>query len=58
VDGGWSAWTPWSTCSVSCGNGTRVRDRQCDNPPQELGGQSCSGNNDEIETCENDCLGK
>ena len=43
---------------MSCGNGTRVRDRQCDSPPPELGGQSCSGNNSEIETCgtNNSCI--
>ena len=31
VDGVWSSWLGW-TCSVSCGNGSEVRNRTCIGP--------------------------
>ncbi|KAK7454681.1 hypothetical protein BaRGS_00039564, partial [Batillaria attramentaria] len=41
VDGGWSCWTDWGPCSVTCGEGTRTRTRTCDNPPPSNGGADC-----------------
>ncbi|ELT90870.1 hypothetical protein CAPTEDRAFT_217241 [Capitella teleta] len=29
VDGSWAEWTPWSTCSASCDEGTTFRRRKC-----------------------------
>ena len=43
VDGGWGDWTAWSTCSASCGPGTSIRSRQCNNPPPGPGGKQCTG---------------
>jgi len=54
VDGGWSNWGEWSTCSVTCSswiNGTRSRMRACDNPVTSNSGQICNGNDTEIESC-------
>ena len=42
VDGGYTNWNGWSKCSVSCGGGTRQRDRQCTNPKPQHGGKDCS----------------
>ncbi|XP_073424908.1 A disintegrin and metalloproteinase with thrombospondin motifs 17 isoform X1 [Dendrobates tinctorius] len=53
VDGDWSAWSPWSMCSRTCGTGARFRQRKCDNPPPGLGGQSCKGTSVEHMVCEN-----
>ncbi|XP_058951792.2 A disintegrin and metalloproteinase with thrombospondin motifs adt-1 isoform X1 [Pocillopora verrucosa] len=43
VNGGWGDWSDWSACSVSCGPGTSIRSRKCDNPPPGPGGQPCQG---------------
>ena len=46
--GGWSAIRsdgPWSSCSASCGGGTRTRNwtRSCSNPAPQCGGAPCTG---------------
>jgi len=50
-DGGWSSWTEWGSCSVTCGVGLRTQQRKCDNPVPSAFGQSCSGNNQLTELC-------
>ena len=44
VDGGWSAWAAWSTC-------TKTRARQCTNPVPDNGGAACSGKTEEVVPC-------
>ena len=51
VDGAWSKWVPWTTCSTSCGHGTKTRSRTCSNPPPQNGGKICTGNNTETGKC-------
>ena len=51
VDGAWSTWEPWESCSTSCGPGTRLRKRKCDNPEPQYGGQPCPGDSSETEDC-------
>ncbi|CAF4748875.1 unnamed protein product [Pieris macdunnoughi] len=52
VDGGWSAWTPWTSCQGSCDEtGHRRRTRECMNPPPSKNGLPCSGTDYEMETC-------
>uniref|UniRef100_A0A672F9Q3 Uncharacterized protein n=1 Tax=Salarias fasciatus TaxID=181472 RepID=A0A672F9Q3_SALFA len=43
VDGGWTPWSVWSDCSVTCGLGTHVRTRACINPPPRNNGSACGG---------------
>ncbi|KAK7106181.1 hypothetical protein V1264_017467 [Littorina saxatilis] len=43
ADGDWSPWTPWESCSVTCGQGMRRRSRQCDDPAPRGGGKWCVG---------------
>ena len=43
VDGGWSAWSDYSACTVSCGTGITYTTRVCDNPKAEHGGKECVG---------------
>ena len=62
VNGGWSEWGNWDTCSVSCDGGTQRRTRECNNPTPEHQGNSCDfdrSNNTETRTCaEQNCPSK
>lgn len=58
VNGRWSAWSSWSPCSVSCGNGRQERMRKCNDPIPEYGGKFCQGPAREFHNCEeDDCPG-
>ncbi|XP_013408767.1 coadhesin [Lingula anatina] len=51
VDGGWGAWSGYSTCSKTCGNGRLVRSRECNNPAPQHGGQECTGMHKQKKRC-------
>ncbi|XP_062592704.1 uncharacterized protein LOC134254174 [Saccostrea cucullata] len=51
IDGGFTDWSVWSTCTVSCGGGTRTRTRTCTNPAPENGGADCVGDRSQTENC-------
>ncbi|XP_033118700.1 tyrosine-protein kinase Shark-like isoform X2 [Anneissia japonica] len=56
VDGGWSNYTDWSPCSVSCTGGIQTRNRTCTNPAPENGGADCVGDSGEEQRCnEQEC---
>ena len=58
VDGQWGNWRVYETCSKSCGSGTKVRTRLCDNPSPLNGGVSCTGPGRDETTCKaNPCPG-
>ena len=52
VDGQWVDWMQWSGCSVTCGPGTRTRQRLCLDPRPSNGGSDCAGSASETEDCE------
>lgn len=51
VAGGFSEWSNWSKCSVTCGGGTQQRNRSCTNPRPEKYGTKCKGPAHETKTC-------
>lgn len=58
VDGGYSEWGEWNACTVTCGIGSKSRTRDCDNPVPDYGGANCSGDSEDIMTCnETPCPG-
>ncbi|CAH1776211.1 unnamed protein product, partial [Owenia fusiformis] len=49
VDGKWEEFGDWFECSVSCGNGTQVKIRECNGP--YFGGANCTGHFSEEQFC-------
>lgn len=49
VDGVWEEWSTWTTCNVTCGGGTTLRDRKCKGP--YFDGLPCEGPADERTSC-------
>ncbi|XP_077160383.1 SCO-spondin-like isoform X2 [Paroedura picta] len=56
VDCGWSAWSPWTLCSRSCGVGLQQRFRSPSNPAAANGGAPCRGDAQEVRECHTACV--
>ncbi|XP_065194347.1 papilin-like isoform X3 [Sycon ciliatum] len=51
VDGAWSTWTGYGSCSSVSGGCSKTRNRTCTNPPPTNGGGSCTGMSQQFQTC-------
>ena len=51
VDGEWNHWSQWSECSASCGTGIKSRERKCNTPTPEYGGDDCRGEKIAVSQC-------
>jgi len=51
VNGGYSSWSTYGSCSKSCGGGQQSRIRKCNNPTPTNGGSQCSGVASESKNC-------
>ncbi|KAL4238338.1 hypothetical protein ACF0H5_003048 [Mactra antiquata] len=51
VNGGYTSWSEWSGCSVTCGDGTSTRSRDCTNPAPQHGGEHCASPSVETKLC-------
>ncbi|CDS42751.1 a disintegrin and metalloproteinase with [Echinococcus multilocularis] len=51
IDGGWSAWEEWGTCSRPCGGGVQFSRRECTSPEPQNGGEHCLGTNVRVRSC-------
>ncbi|MED6286602.1 hypothetical protein CHARACLAT_007748 [Characodon lateralis] len=51
VNGSWSTWSEFSSCSRTCGGGVVLRTRECNNPRPAFGGNDCEGPDIEAELC-------
>ncbi|XP_035691257.1 coadhesin-like [Branchiostoma floridae] len=49
--GGWSSWSNWTSCPVTCGGGQLWRERECNDPAPANGGDDCTGNSHETANC-------
>ena len=54
VDGGWSNWE-YRRCSKTCGGGTQLVTRQCNNPNPSCGGNHCHGSRYSTVRCNDVC---
>ena len=52
IHGGFTAWSAYTPCSVTCGKGTMTRTRSCTNPPPSNGGKPCEGSVSERAECD------
>jgi len=52
VHGGFTEWSCFGPCSVSCGTGYQTRHRHCAAPVAKYGGNPCTGNKVEAKECD------
>ena len=54
VNGGYSLWSSWGSCSHTCGIGKKSRSRSCTFPKPMHGGNDCTGLGESVDLT--DCI--
>ena len=57
LDGGYTTWGNWGSCSKTCGGGTQSRSRSCTNPSPLNQGNDCSGPASDSQDCNTQLCG-
>ncbi|XP_067333151.1 properdin-like isoform X2 [Channa argus] len=55
VDGVWGSWSPFTSCSITCGEGLQLSTRMCNNPVPKYGGRFCEGTSAKTTVCQSPC---
>lgn len=58
INGEWGSWSSWSQCTRSCGAGTQMAERHCDNPAPANGGRYCTGDRKRYRICNTEVCGR
>ncbi|XP_062486212.1 A disintegrin and metalloproteinase with thrombospondin motifs 9 isoform X4 [Pezoporus occidentalis] len=51
IDGAWGTWSPFGTCSRTCGGGIKTAIRECNRPEPKNGGKYCVGRRMKFKSC-------
>ncbi|XP_056591435.1 A disintegrin and metalloproteinase with thrombospondin motifs 9 isoform X1 [Triplophysa dalaica] len=58
VDGAWGVWSPFGTCSRTCGGGIKTAVRDCNRPLPRHGGKYCVGRRMKFRSCNSEPCSK
>uniref|UniRef100_A0A8C6VYZ8 ADAM metallopeptidase with thrombospondin type 1 motif 9 n=1 Tax=Nothobranchius furzeri TaxID=105023 RepID=A0A8C6VYZ8_NOTFU len=58
VDGAWGVWSPFGTCSRTCGGGIKIAMRECNQPLPRNGGMYCVGRRMKFRSCNSEPCSK
>uniref|UniRef100_A0A8C4W7C2 ADAM metallopeptidase with thrombospondin type 1 motif 9 n=1 Tax=Gopherus evgoodei TaxID=1825980 RepID=A0A8C4W7C2_9SAUR len=51
TDGAWGSWSPFGSCSRTCGGGIKTAVRECNRPEPKNGGKYCVGRRMKFKSC-------
>uniref|UniRef100_A0AAQ4S610 ADAM metallopeptidase with thrombospondin type 1 motif, 9 n=1 Tax=Gasterosteus aculeatus aculeatus TaxID=481459 RepID=A0AAQ4S610_GASAC len=58
VEGAWGVWSPFGTCSRTCGGGIKMAVRECNRPVPRNGGMYCVGRRMKFRSCNSEPCSK
>ncbi|XP_036386252.1 A disintegrin and metalloproteinase with thrombospondin motifs 9 [Megalops cyprinoides] len=58
IEGAWGVWSPFGTCSRTCGGGIKIAVRECNRPVPRNGGKYCVGRRMKFRSCNSEPCSK
>ncbi|KAL0978547.1 hypothetical protein UPYG_G00171970 [Umbra pygmaea] len=58
VEGAWGGWSPFGSCSRTCGGGIKIALRECNQPVPKNGGRYCVGRRMKFRSCNSEPCSK